>query len=187
MNNRNKINSILGEYNHSQRILQEEKDLLQITKEHQNNILEAQKIVQVVASSVQESAHKQIASVVSKCLEAVFDEPYKFVISFERKRNKTEAQLTFVRDGKALEDPINESGGGVIDVAGFALRLASLILATPKRRKLLVLDEPFRFLSKEYTERMGECLIQLSKEMEIQIIMVTHNQDFIIGEVIRIE
>lgn len=183
---RHKINQLLSEYCHAKRSLDDEYNSLTSLSELQRNISEAQRIVQEVAGQVQQNAHRQIARIVSKCLEAVFDQPYEFQIKFERKRNKTEAQLTFVRDGKVLEDPINESGGGVVDVAGFALRLAALILATPKRRKILIMDEPFRFLSKEFSERMGECLLELSKEMGIQILMVTHNQDFMVGKVVKI-
>ena len=43
---------------------------------------EAQQIVQAVAETIQEAAHDRIAGVVSRCLAAVFDEPYEFRINF---------------------------------------------------------------------------------------------------------
>lgn len=149
--------------------------------------LAAQKIVQEVAEKVQQTAHKRIADVVTRCLKAVFgeEEAYEFRINFSQKRGKTEAELVFVRDGMEV-DPYDGSGGGVIDVAAFALRLACLMLSLPKRRKLLVLDEPFRFLSVDYRPQVRALLELLAKDMGIQILMVTHAPDLVCGKVIEL-
>jgi DNA repair exonuclease SbcCD ATPase subunit len=143
-------------------------------------------LVQDVAQQIQNQVHKQISSVVSRCLEAVFDEPYEFMIHFDQKRGRTEARLTFSRDGIEI-DPITSSGGGVIDVAAFALRLSCLMLSRPARRKLLVLDEPFKFVSEEYRGRIQQLLLSLASEMGCQIIMVTHIKELEIGKVVRLE
>jgi DNA repair exonuclease SbcCD ATPase subunit len=146
---------------------------------------EAQGIIQAVAQQVQQAAHDRIASVVSRCLEAVFDEPYEFRIEFERKRGRTEARLEFVRNGTAM-DPMTASGGGVVDVAAFALRISSLMLARPPLRRLVVLDEPFKFVSEEYRENVKELLEQLAEEMGIQFLMVTHIRELECGKVVRL-
>lgn len=144
---------------------------------------EAQQLTQQVAQLCQNHAHKQIAQIVSKALEAVFDSPYVFRIIFDRKRGKTEARLVFERDGLEV-DPMHQAGGGVIDVAAFALRVAALILSRPKLRKVLVLDEPFKYVSKEYRPRVRQLLESLSKDLHIQIIMVTHDPMLQAGTVI---
>ena len=146
---------------------------------------DAHQLVQVVAKAVQEEAHDRIASVVSQCLEAVFDEPYQFEIDFEMKRGRTEASLFFVR-GDISVDPMTASGGGVVDVAAFALRLACMVLLRPPVRRLLVLDEPWKHLSSEYRPRMRELVETLSKEMGVQFIIVTHSNEFKIGKVISL-
>ena len=46
---------------------------------------------------------------------------------------------------------------------------------------VIVLDEPFRFLSRDLQERAGEILKTLSERMQLQIIMVSH-----IGEIIDV-
>lgn len=147
---------------------------------------QAQKLTQITAQNVQQRVHNQIASVVSRCLSAVFDEPYQFKIHFERKRGRTEARLVFVRDGEEIV-PMQGSGGGVLDVAGFALRLACLMLSKPKARKLLILDEPFKFISSEYRERVSDLLNTLAIEMKIQFVMVTHIPELQTGKVVRIK
>ncbi len=82
-------------------------------------------------------------------------------------------------------DPLTASGGGVVDVAAFALRAACLMLHRPRLTKLLVLDEPFRFVSAEYQDNIRSMLEQLAQDLGLQIILVTHNQTIATGKVIR--
>lgn len=149
------------------------------------DITEAQVFTQQIAQEIQQKAHARIAAVVSQCLEAVFDEPYTFKINFEQKRGRTEATLVFERDGMEV-DPLTASGGGVVDVAAFALRLSCLMLSRPPVRRMVVLDEPFKFVSEEYRGKVREMLEQLSKELNIQIIMVTHIPELETGTIIRL-
>lgn len=94
--------------------------------------------------------------------------------------------MLFIREGQSF-DPTRSVGGGVVDVAAFALRMACLSLARPQRRRLLILDEPFRFVSRGYRPRLRALLQQLTKDMGIQIVMVTHLQDLVVGKVVEIE
>ena len=138
---------------------------------------QALQIVQGVAKEVQNRAGIKISEVVTRCLEAVFDESYVFKIQFEQKRNATEAKLLLFKDGQEI-DPADSVGGGVLDVASLALRVAALIFAVPHPRRLLILDEPFRFVSKRYRQRVAELLQVLADEFDFQIIMVTHMEEF---------
>lgn len=146
----------------------------------------AQQLVQEVAQHLQHRAHARIAAIVTRCLEHVFQEDaYSFSIRFDKKRGKTEAVLTLCKDGLVLDDPKNESGGGAIEVAAFGLRLACLLLTTPRRRPLLVLDEPFRCLNgEEYQSRVGALLVALATEMKVQMLIVTDDDWLKIGHVI---
>ena len=83
-------------------------------------------------------------------------------------------------------DPMTASGGGVVDVAAFALRLSALALQRPPLRRTLILDEPFKFLSEEYRSRVVDLLDLLSSEMGVQFIMVTHLKEFEVGKVVNI-
>lgn len=149
------------------------------------SIREAVALAQGVATIIQEQAHKKIANIVSRSLEAVFDEPYEFKIIFEQKRGRTEASLVFTRDGMDI-DPMSASGGGVVDVAALALRLSCLLLARPPLRRLLVLDEPLKFLSVEYRPRAKRLIETLSKELNVQFLIVTHLAELRCGKVVEL-
>lgn len=154
---------------------------------HARDAGQALTIVQAVGQYVQETVHKQIARVVTRCLKAVFGkDAYEFRIRFERKRGKTDAILEFVEDNVVL-DPMDEGCGGQLDVAAFALRLACLLLIRPKVRKLMVMDEPFKNINgEEYQSRVGGLLLDLAKEMKVQFIIVTDDEWLKIGKVIQL-
>ena len=145
----------------------------------------AQEVTQQIAQHTQATAHANIAGTVSRCLAAVFDDPYEFTIDFERKRGRTEARLGLRRGGLCV-DPLTAAGGGVIDVAAFALRLTALVLTHPQRRRLLILDEPFRFVSREYRPRISAMLNTLAEELGVQFIMVTHIPELVTGVVLEL-
>lgn len=145
----------------------------------------ARDVLQAVAATVQSQAHRQLTAVVTKCLQTVFEGGgYSFKINFPRRRGKTDAEMVFVRNGVEI-DPTSSDSGGVTEVAAFALRLSCLLLARPARRRLLVLDEPFRAVSKEFVPAVKEMLETLAKDLDLQIILVTHNADLATGKVIE--
>jgi len=147
---------------------------------------EAVSIAQVVAKTVQEDAHTRISGVVTRCLATVFDEPYEFHIRFERARGRTEARLVFVRDGQEI-DPLEASGGGVVDVAAFALRESCLMLSRPARRRAVLLDEPFKFVSADRRGRVRAMLEGLAADLGTQFIMITHIDELRCGKVIELD
>lgn len=146
----------------------------------------AQTIIQKIAQQMQESAHSKIAGLVTRCLHAVYDEPYKFRIEFEQKRGKTEARFVFLDQQNNEIDPLTASGGGLVDIAAFALRLSAIMLSKPRVRRLMLLDEPFRFVSAKYRPALCSLLQQLEKELKVEIIMVTHIPELSIGNRIRL-
>lgn len=153
--------------------------------DHNHDVVHAHAVVIDLATHVQQTAHKQVADIVSQCLAAVFDDPYEFCITFTRKRRTTEATITFEREGNSLP-PLRASGGGVVDVAAFALRAAAIALQRPRVRRLMVLDEPFKFVSADYQPRVADMLQQLSDDLDFQFIMVTHIDALVAGTVVRL-
>lgn len=132
----------------------------------------ARKILQEVALKTQQQLSYNISSIVTLSLETVFDVPYTLELDFVERRSKTECDIYFVRDGVRI-DPFS-GGGGAIDIAAFALRIALWSMQTPRTRATLILDEPFKHLKGEEANRKAlEMVSKLSKKLGIQIIMVS--------------
>ena len=152
------------------------------TLENQLKLIEdAQAFLQKIAQETQEHLKFQIEDIVNLALETCFPGEYVFKINFEISRGKTEAELVFLdqKTGRQV-DPMEASGGGVVDLTTFALRIACHALEQGTDN-VIVLDEPFRFLSRDLQQRAGEILKTLSKRMGLQVIMVSH-----IGEIIDV-
>ena len=134
----------------------------------------AQAIIQKVAKETQQELEYHIAELCSLAMSAIFDDPYEVKIEFTEKRGRTEAEIYFERDGQRIGKPLRSSGGGAVDVAAFALRMATWSLSRPKTRNVMLLDEPFQHLKgDEPNQRAIEMVKEISDELELQIIMVS--------------
>ena len=140
------------------------------------NLLTARKVlIDVTQMTVGNFKHK-VESLVTLVLQSVFGTDVFFELELLTKRNKTEINPIFKKSGFAF-NPELESGGGMIDIASLALRIVLQSLESKDPRQLIVLDEPCRCLGQgRATKRVGKMLKMISEKMQIQIIMVTHNQ-----------
>jgi len=137
---------------------------------------QAREIIREVGLKTQQQLQYHIGDITSLALEAVFPvDPYELVVEFVERRNKTECDLYFSRDGHKIH-PLSASGVGAVDVATFALRIAAWSMQIPKRRNVIILDEPFRFLSAEYQEKASRMVKELSEKLGLQFIIITHEQ-----------
>ena len=134
---------------------------------------QAREVVREVGLKTQQSLQYHISDITSLALEAVFDDPYELIVEFVQRRNKTECDLLFGRNGNLI-DPITGSGVGALDVASLALRVVAWSMQTPKSRNTIILDEPFRHLSEDMQERASMMLKELSDRLGIQFIVITH-------------
>jgi len=137
---------------------------------------EAQAIIKTVALQTQQELQFHISNITTSALEAVFPDPYEFQIEFSEKGDRTEAEAHFIKN-KELIDPMTGSGGGAVDVAAFSLRCS--VWRLKPSRPVVILDEPFRYLSRDLQPRAAEMLKEISQKLKLQIIMVTHNEDLL--------
>jgi DNA repair exonuclease SbcCD ATPase subunit len=135
-------------------------------------IEKAQILIQQAAQETQQQLTMHIEAIVASALEAVFPDTYDFKLEFEIKRNKTEAALKFYKDGHEI-DIMDNSGGGLVDVAALGLRLSAWSLGSSDN--VLILDESLKFLSRDLQPRMGEVLQELSSKLGLGVIMVSHS------------
>jgi len=134
---------------------------------------QARELVRAVGLETQQSLQFHLSDITSMALDAVFEEPYTLKVDFVQRRNKTECDLLFVRNGKEIE-PLESSGYGAVDIACFALRGASWSMKHPRSRNTMILDEPFKHLDKLKHPMASRMLKEVSEKLGIQFIIVTH-------------
>ncbi len=134
----------------------------------------ALEIVKQVGLATQKQLEYHLSEQTSLAMAAVFDDPYNLKLNFQEKRGKTEVEILFTR--RDLEfPPLGSAGGGTIDVASLALRIAYWSMRQDKKvRPLLLLDEPFSQLKGEDANRRALAIVQeISEKLGLQIISVS--------------
>lgn len=149
------------------------KSKLSKDRKHLKSLDKAKAIVDVVALKTQEQLSFHISDIASLAMESIFPDAYALLLEFVQRRNKTECDIVFEKDGEQFH-PLTASGGGTVDVAAFALRIASWSMENPRTRPIIVLDEPMKYVSAEYQEAASEMIKQISKKLGIQFLIVTH-------------
>lgn len=131
-------------------------------------------IVRAVGLAMQQKLQYHISEIASLALDSVFEEPYELKVNFVERRGKIECDLAFERDGEHI-DPLDGSGGGAVDVAAFALRIACWSLQSDKLDNVMILDEPFHFLDEVRQPKASAMIKELSQRLGIQFLIVTHD------------
>lgn len=159
--------------------LQAHKELI---SDFENNIELLDKVIilfQKTSEFAREQAKSQIESLVTKCLQYIFDTDLEFIIEIEELRSKASAEFYVVTETEDLvikTKPEISRGGGIVDIVSLALRIAFLQIHKPNIEGPLILDEPAKHVSEDYIYNVGDFLKQTSRMFNRQIIMITHNQ-----------
>ncbi len=139
---------------------------------------EARELLREIGLKTQQQLQYHISDITSLALSAVFDDPYELKVSFEKRRNKTECDLLFVRNENEV-DPMESAGYGAVDVAALALRTASWSMKHPRSLPVIILDEPMKHLSADRQPYASQMLKELSTKLGIQFIIVTHEDELV--------
>lgn len=172
---RQRLEQQKGQQIQIERSLSETKTTIKKKKRDLHRHEEAREIIREVGLKTQQQLQYNISDITSLALEAVFPNPYELKVDFVQRRNKTECDLLFVRNGMEIK-PIDASGVGAVDIASFALRIASWSMARPRTRNVIILDEPFKCLSDNYQERASIMIKEISQRLGLQFILVTHSE-----------
>lgn len=114
-----------------------------------------------------------VSKIASEALLSIFEEDaYQLETDFVSKRNQTECNIIFNKDGRSFADPEFESGGGAVNVASYALRIS--IMTIGDVLPVLVADQPFRDLSKRHHSSFVEFFKSVSEQMGMQMIIISH-------------
>ena len=172
-NIRNRLEQAKGRMSAIKKKMSSNRQEIQAKKEYLTRLEQAKEIIRMVGLRTQQQLQYHISDITSLALSSVFPEPYELKVEFLQRRNKTECDLLFIRDEKEI-DPLEASGYGAVDVAAFALRIASWSMDVDRSRNTIILDEPMRFLSEGYQENASKMIKEVSAKLGIQFIIVTH-------------
>jgi DNA repair exonuclease SbcCD ATPase subunit len=163
------------------KLVQVQQNLEQL-KRDQQVLVQCSQILQDFYTAAQKASVKRVESFVTYCLKETFgDDAYEFRIKYETRRNQPEAEFVFVRKdevGNEQEyDPKLACGGGCLDVAVTALRLAVIMTSPQRPRRILLLDEPFRYVSQNYRCNLIRLIEVLAADCQTQFVIVSHFDD----------
>jgi hypothetical protein len=155
-------------------LIEEEKKRIEILEKSRALIME-------IGKATQEQVKQYIEDTVTLALQSVYGHLYKFIVKFEyNKRDQLETYFFLDKGGKLLELRKNTTGGGVVDVCAFSIRMVVWVLddETPSP-PIMIMDEPFKNVSAKFIPSVSEMVKKVSDMLEIQFIIVTHNETFI--------
>ena len=176
---RKKVDNLKAEQRLLGEQLDNEKTKLEGLRKESKDLDRARFLIQEAALKTQETLRIYLTAISTTALQVVFpDKDLDFRVVFETKRGRTEAILE-VGEGGVYADPLEGHGGGVVDVLSFALRCAFWSIS--RNRSTMILDEPMKFLSRDLVPNAADIINTISKDLGIQVIMVTHIEEFIDG------
>lgn len=167
---KDKVERMKGQKEAVEAQIQNLENTLDLTALKLDGLTKAREFFQYQADSVQKEVVDTVSNLISMALADIFPDPYACVIQTGIKRNATEANILFEKDGLLLE-PKDSVGGGPIDVASFAGRVAFVHLSGDRR--VIIGDEPFKFVSRDLLDRCPEMLKTLTA-LGHQFILISH-------------
>ncbi len=137
----------------------------------------AQALIQRASQMTQDQLRYHITELGTTALRAVFEEDIKLDLQFTEQKDKTIANLGFLRgENPSPVDPMEGDSGGACDIASEALRDSLWYVSKPRSRSTMIRDEPAKNIndrSREMHHRYAEMIRQISDRLGVQFIIVT--------------
>ena len=120
---------------------------------------------------------ESISGIVTEGLSSIFhDQDLEFGIEVSQKHGKVWVEFLTTKGAKTAS-ALDSFGGGIVAVESLLLRI--LILLKTGLARYLILDESLASLSSEYVENCGNFVRKMCSELDVDLLLVTHNQDFV--------
>lgn len=135
-------------------------------------------ILQEASDKAREYSKDMFESIATEALQTVLGDNLSVVIRFgENGGNKTAEFLIKAKygDNEVIVNPTDEDGGGAADIVSLSSLISMNSFLSDENGAPLVLDEPTKFVSKGNAKEVSKFLSEISKDMNKQIIMVTHD------------
>lgn len=153
-----------------------ESDIEQLN-EDQVLLKKSDAVLEEVIKSLNDSSISMVEDLVGRGLTAIFEQYFQFKIKISTKRGNLNYDMYLLEDGKEC-DIMNSYGGGIVDIISILMRIVTILVVTPPLKRILILDESLKHLSRDYIDNAAEFLRNLGKDLGFTIIMVSHDHTF---------
>tara|TARA_Y100000034_G_C6780063_1_gene348592 strand:+ start:221 stop:820 length:600 start_codon:yes stop_codon:yes gene_type:complete len=150
-----------------------EKEINSINSEA-TSLIELKDFLMTVSANYRDQLCNLFTSLVTEALTSIFEKDIRFNIKLYSYRNEPAIDISVIEDNLEV-DPQKSCGGGLNDVISFVIKIIFIYLK--RSSKIIILDEPLKFLSRDYIEQSSNFIHEISKRMNIQIILVSHKPD----------
>lgn len=177
-----------GQFNLLTKQVEAQKIKLETLTAQKIRYTKAVELVNLVQLVTKQKTKESFERLVTYALRFIYSEEYDFELEFGRRGNLAEINFNVKTPNfKEPFDPLDTSGGGVLDILSLALRICLIELSSPKVEGFVLLDEPFKHLSSEYLEKAEKFLEAINKKIGRQIILITHKSELIDSAINKIE
>ena len=174
----NQLKNIIDRNNFLKDSLEEKKEKIQEDISAINNeassLTELKDFLMTVSANYRDQLCNLFTSLVTEALTSIFEKDIRFNIRLYSYRNEPAIDISVIEDNLEV-DPQKSCGGGLNDVISFVIKIIFIYLK--RSSKIIILDEPLKFLSRDYIEQSSNFIHEISKRMNIQIILVSHKPD----------
>lgn len=135
-------------------------------------------VIAEVSRITQEETKDRIEKLITLALRSIFEREMTFKLKLEYKNNRVYATPTIIDGDEEFSDIKEDQAGGIIDIVSLVFKVVLWSMEAPQKRNLFIVDEPFRFTGK-LVKKAGYMLKYLAKELNFQVIMVSHDDELI--------
>lgn len=130
-------------------------------------------VLQAASKLMYANLSVRLGNIITEGLTLVFPETdYRFAVEFVERRNQIETDLYLVDSEGNQYDPVHSVGGGITDFIALLLRITYIALS--KSKKVIIADEPSKFISRDKIGDATKFLAKVCEDLGFDLIVVTH-------------
>jgi len=174
-NNLERLEKLIEEQEYTERRIAEIDAQIEKELGVRDNYKEARQICQIILANTQSAFKYRIEDIMSSAINSVFNR-FKFELNW--KRTSARVDMNFViRDGDDEMNLEDDLGCSILDLISLVSRPVFHRYQRPISRKLIVLDEPLKWLGRgEYLEKACEIVNLIAESEGYQLLIITHEK-----------
>lgn len=150
--------------------------------------IQSDELVKEVLNRLQQREHERAVGSYEKLLGAFLNDvlPGERHVVMDLHTDRSAPALDiYIKKGsnEPLEDALSGTGGSVTNLLSTGLRLIALLRSG--NRRFLILDESDCWIEKELIPKYAAIVSQMSRELGVQILMISHNQESLFEDHIK--